>query len=423
MAGPGPGLPEHPESIGRPEVPEPPGHPGIPEPPGHPGVPEQPGCPGVPEPSRPPGGSEPPIPGERPDAADGASGSRCGWQSDLPGFASASPQVVRISLERFVRDAGAAQRAAWTRDIPWLQRKCRDLIVAENAARTYTAILEYELPLESRRTDVIVLENGVVVVLELKGKERPGQSDVDQVMAYARDLRAYHAECQDRPVHAVLVPTRAPADHRVLDGVHVVGPAGLDGLLLDLARESTAPPLAPERFLREDAYRPLPSLVAAARELFFRRPLPHIWRARAQTDPAVDRIRQIAEEAAATRTRRLLLVTGVPGSGKTLVGLRLVHDPALDGLAVPRADGLPSAPAVYLSGNGPLVEVLQHALRDAGGGGRTFVRGVRDYVRTYSGRRSRIPPEHVLVFDEAQRAFDAEEVRTRHSGTPGFQGG
>jgi len=54
-----------------------------------------------------------------------------------------------------------------------LQRECRELVAAYDAARTYTAILEYELPRESRRPDVIVLENGVVVVLELKGKAVP----------------------------------------------------------------------------------------------------------------------------------------------------------------------------------------------------------------------------------------------------------
>jgi hypothetical protein len=78
---------------------------------------------------------------------------------------------------------------------------------------------------------------------------------------------------------------------------------------------------------------------------------------------------------------------------------------------------------VFLSGNGPLVEVLQYELRGAGGGGKAFVRGVKDYVKTYSSRRDRIPDEHVLVFDEAQRAFDAELVQAKHAQTPGFSAG
>src|SRR5260221_5717593 len=127
---------------------------------------------------------------------------------------------VRVRLQEFVRDAGKAQIDAWDESIPWLQRECRELVGAYDAARSYTAILEYELPRESRRPDVIVLENGVVVVLELKGKDVPSQADIDQVFCYARDLRSYHAECADRPVHAVLVPTRAGPAHREIDGVN-----------------------------------------------------------------------------------------------------------------------------------------------------------------------------------------------------------
>lgn len=69
---------------------------------------------------------------------------------------------------------------------------------------------------------------------------------------------------------------------------------------------------------------------------------------------------------------------------------------------------------MFLSGNGPLVEVLQYEFRSAGGGGKAFVRGVKDYVKTYSRRQGLVPPEHVLVFDEAQRAFDADMVKAKH---------
>ncbi|MGA2261087.1 MAG: DNA/RNA helicase domain-containing protein [Acidobacteriota bacterium] len=136
-----------------------------------------------------------------------------------------------------------------------------------------------------------------------------------------------------------------------------------------------------------------------ARELFDSGNPRTIRPARAATDPAVDEIIRIIHDAAATRTRRLVLLTGIPGSGKTLVGLRIVYAHFLDELAVPRTNGKPTAPAIFLSGNGPLVDVLQYELRGAGGGGRSFVRGVKDYVKTYSARPGLIPPEHVLVFD------------------------
>ena len=79
----------------------------------------------------------------------------CGWNSDLPVFSSTEPRVVRLSLERFVRDASPEEKRAWAQSIPMLQRECRELMTSDGSARTYTAILEYELPLESGRRDPV----------------------------------------------------------------------------------------------------------------------------------------------------------------------------------------------------------------------------------------------------------------------------
>jgi diadenosine tetraphosphate (Ap4A) HIT family hydrolase len=116
------------------------------------------------------------------------------------------------------------------------------------------------------------------------------------------------------------------------------------------------------------------------------------------------------------------LLSGVPGAGKTLVGLQVAHARYLDELAIARKSGKETTPAVFLSGNGPLVEVLQYALKDAGGDGKTFVRGVKEYVRRYSKKPGLVPPEHLLVFDEAQRAFDAAMVAEKHKGDAGAAG-
>jgi len=277
--------------------------------------------------------------------------------------------------------------------------------------------------MESRRTDVIFLAKGSVVVLELKGKQRPSQADIDQAAAYVRDLRCYHSECSDRPVLALCVPMKARGYIGCQHDVHILGPDAVDEFVEGLPYDPKLYPVSPADFLAESAYRPLPTLVRAARELFETGDLRPIRRARAATDPSVFKIKEIIHDAAARGGRSLILLTGVPGAGKTLVGLRTVHAHYLDDLAIPRANGIPSAPAVFLSGNGPLVEVLQYELRGAGGGGKTFIRAVKDYVKRYSSRPGLIPPEHVLIFDEAQRAFDAEQVQVKHADDPGFIGG
>jgi DUF2075 family protein len=96
-------------------------------------------------------------------------------------------------------------------------------------------------------------------------------------------------------------------------------------------------------------------------------------------------------EAEANSERKLILITGVPGSGKTLVGLRLVYE---------RSET--AGRGILLSGNAPLVEVLQHALES-----RAFVRDLHAFIRTY-GINGRTPAERIVVFDEAQRAWDAD---------------
>ena len=97
---------------------------------------------------------------------------RYGWQSDLETFA-VEPRVVRLRLQEFVGDASQQQIRAWEQDVPMLQRECRELTARDASAREYTAILEYELPRDFRRPDVIVLERGCVVVVELKGDLPP----------------------------------------------------------------------------------------------------------------------------------------------------------------------------------------------------------------------------------------------------------
>jgi hypothetical protein len=341
---------------------------------------------------------------------------RYGWQSDLATFTSTEHRVVRARLTDFVRNASREQIHAWDLSIPWLQRECQELTARDSAARTYTAILEYELPRDFRRPDVIVLEKGVVVVVEIKGRPFVTQAALDQVAAYARDLCAYHAACAGRRVIPVLLTQGADKQIREIDGVRVATPEALDQLLAEMS-DPGDPIISPSAFLCADAYAPLPTIVQAARDLFHGRPLPAIKRARAATDPALTRITEIACSAARSKSRHLVLLSGVPGAGKTLVGLQLVHAGWLDALAVPRAGGKPTTPAVYLSGNGPLVEVLQDALSAEGANGKTFVQAIKPYVKHHSRPGRPIPPEHLIVYDEAQRAHDAERVAYVH-GSP-----
>jgi hypothetical protein len=343
-----------------------------------------------------------------------------GWSSDLEGFRDAPAPYIRQSLIEFLKSVSPEQLRAWDLSIPPLQIEVGELIGRDPAAARYSAILEYQLPMEHRRPDVILLMGGGVLVLEIKGKGSIDLADVDQASAYARDLRAYHRECEARPVHPVLVLMNRVGRAGGTAGVEVIGPDVIDELASELDANTPPNPITRAAFLDPDAYRPLPTIVEAARELMERGELRRIRRAYAATESTLSYLTDVAHRAAASRSRHLVIVSGLPGTGKTLVGLQLAHARFLDDLAIDRGLGKPTAPAVYLSGNGPLVQVLQYELKQAGGGGAAFVRPVKAYVERYSKQRNLVPPEHVLIFDEAQRAFDPAMVAETHGGNDGL---
>ena len=340
--------------------------------------------------------------------------SSCGWHGSFQAFLKTPTDSIVSELENFVGNPSAEQMRVWQTTVETLRPQIQQILGERPTTTVSTQFLELQLAMEARRTDAILLLSGHVLVLEFKSASTVGRAAIDQVRAYARDMANYHRLCfPPRPVHAVLVP--GPSSKRSeRDGVIVTPMNGLATVVLERTRNPADPPLSGEEFLAPDAYSPMPSLVQAARELFNQKRIRDVWRAKADTDRAIEAVSEIARHAAATQTRHLVLVTGIPGSGKTLVGLRLAHASFLDDLAVERKQGKPAAPAVFLSGNGPLVQVLQYLLREAGGDGKTFVRGVKDYVSRYAGSRARTPDEHVLIFDEAQRAWDQEQVASKH---------
>ena len=335
--------------------------------------------------------------------------ARRGWDSDFSEFEAVHRSRILDSIIRSYPESSKEEEASWKRNVPTLQREVGEVVQISTDAGKFTAILEYELPMESRRADVVLLLHDGVAVVELKGKSLPSDADIDQAHAYARDLSCYHRDCHGRQVKAVLVPTGMRGKGRTERGVEICSPDELDSLITQFGPKLSES-INPKSFLSADAYRPLPSLVRAARELFLSKRPPQLWHSVANTDVAVHAAQNIASAACATGTRRLVLLTGVPGAGKTLVGLRLAHMPGLDDLA----QGDRGVPAVFLSGNGPLVDVLQYVLRSAGGNGKTFVRPIREYVKRYAGKSSLIPSEHIIIFDEAQRAHDRERVADVH---------
>lgn len=341
----------------------------------------------------------------------------CGWAGSMPVFQAASLDDVLAALDSFVRSATPEQVRAWRLSVPPLQEQCRRVLEQEIKAATYGAILEYPMPDCPKRADALLLIAGNVLVIELKGDGATDPEYLEQVADYARRLYWYHPLCGEEKVrvHSVVVSYGLSTGEARERFYTLTDIENLHAVVRRLDQPGRAEPIPIARFVAPHVCQPSPSLVQAVRRFFASHALPRIKRIDEITDGAVQRLVSEIHKAHLQRRRTLILLSGVPGAGKTYVGLRIAHERFLDDLAEPLSSGeKPTAPAVFLSGNAPLVQVLQYELRRAGGEGRVFVRGVKDFVDRYSKNKSLPPPHHVLIFDEAQRAWDESKVRVKH---------
>jgi hypothetical protein len=340
----------------------------------------------------------------------------CGWHGTLgtyrqlekTSFLQGLQQWHQLSLNETAR---SSQVVAWQESYEIIQAVLGSILLNHPAAIVWGIIFEYELPRErGRRPDVLILAGDQLIILEFKGYGEIRTAHLDQVAAYARDLKYYHEKSRGLRIYPVLVLTKAILQREKKNNVHVTSPDQLAERLAAILKSAAAPAVQLTEWINS-AYLPLPSLVDAARTLFQRKPLPQLRRANSAGIPAaLTELRNVAKTAKQNKEHHLALITGVPGAGKTLAGLQFVYEYSDEtGSAIPDA--------VFLSGNGPLVKVLQHALGDE----RIFVQGVHDFLRQYGGNRQQAPHEHVWIYDEAQRAWDAEQVlkkRGHHRSEP-----
>lgn len=341
----------------------------------------------------------------------------CGWASSFPVFQGATVDDVIGSLSAYIRDASPEQFRAWKGYIKPLQNECADVLITQPRAVSYGAVLEYLMPESSKRVDAVLLISGAVLVVELKGDGNYQPEYVEQAADYARRLYWYHSLCGEERVrvHSLLVSYGELLPDKVREFHTLTHLSRLRDAVVRFDRPTESEPIPVDKFIAPEVCQPAPSLVQAARQFFANNALPRIKRIDDVTRDAVNRVVAEIHDAYKQKRRKLVLVSGVPGAGKTFVGLQIAHESFLDDLAEVNAAGAkPTSPAVFLSGNGPLVDVLQYELKRAGGDGRVFVRGVKEFVERYSKKKSGPPPHHVLIFDEAQRAWDEHKVRTKH---------
>ena len=323
------------------------------------------------------------------------------WSGTAKELLNAPKSLIEEALNSHLKgllnmNAAGTQIDAWSEEIEILRTGFRDLAIARPDTLDWGLVLEYELPLEGgRRPDVIITVPNKILVLEFKQDPKINRAYIDQAYGYARDLAEYHSKSHHVEVIPFLVPTRAINLVREEDGVKIISPDKIAAVLSEFEAKS---PISISDWLSGE-YAPLPTLIQAARMIFQNERLPSIRRAESLgVGDAVTALQKIAKDSEDNNERTLAFVSGVPGAGKTLVGLRFVYESSTD-----------SANSIFLSGNGPLVEVLRDALK-----AKVFVRDLHSFIKTY-GITEKTSSQHIIVFDEAQRAWDAEHMGVKNS--------
>ena len=292
--------------------------------------------------------------------------TRCLYINSFSSFVRTEEEIIYSNIERnYHGDTLTTTRDAWRGEIDIMQK-----VLAPWKDEDGTILFEYDIPRLGKRIDVVLLFRGIVFCLEFKvGESRILESNLDQVLDYALDLKNFHKFSENCVIIPILVATNYSSfssviqssvyDDKVVNPV-ITGAAGLHEVISEaLLRFPNEPPIN-ERW-EISPYAPTPTIIEAARTLYESHSVEDITRHEADkvsTDATISYILGVIQKSKTNFEKSICFVTGVPGAGKTLVGLDVAVRQTYQGHDAPVKD----EGAVYLSGNGPLVAVLTEAL-------------------------------------------------------------
>lgn len=293
--------------------------------------------------------------------------NRCLYRSDFKSFIeSDSYSILGRIHDAFHGQALTTTDEAWNSEINLLQS-----VLVPWKDEDAEIIFEYDIPRLGKRIDVVLLLRGIIFCLEFKvGQKDALQSDVEQVMDYALDLKNFHRYSHDRTIVPILIPTKhrsssnsfTPSvyDDSIFNPL-ITGANGLQNLINSVLQHAKANTPGTIKDWVISPYTPTPTIIEAARSLYENHSVEDITRHEADkvtTDATIAYILDIINRSKKNREKSICFVTGVPGAGKTLVGLDVAVKQSY------QEDGTFNVDdgAVYLSGNGPLVAVLTEAL-------------------------------------------------------------
>lgn len=307
------------------------------------------------------------------------------------------------------------QKNAWRKEIDILQDQLRSV---ENGDIAF----EYTIPRMGHRIDVVCIIRGLIFLLEFKvGDSEYRKSTADQVMDYALDLKYFHELSADRYIIPISIPTEAPSVCNEVsfmeDKISNVLKCTKDniGLTISSVLSSVQDQDLSIADWINSRYAPTPTIIEAAQAMYRNHSVKDISRNDAgahNLTATTETINQIIDDCKRNHKKAICFVTGVPGAGKTLAGLNIANE---------RHNFDADEHAVFLSGNGPLVDILQAALakdRSSRAGitiaeakkeTKAFIQIIHRF-RDEALTTNNPPAEKVAIFDEAQRAWNEESL-------------
>ena len=291
---------------------------------------------------------------------------RCLYNNNFNDFYSESNDSILGKLvNNYHGEVSSASVDAWTGEIEIMKNFLSNYLSEEGQI-----IFEYDIPRLGKRIDVVLLFKGIVFCLEFKvGETKILESDVDQVFDYALDLNNFHKYSENKTIAPILIATKhnssSTSIQKSVYSDNVINPLVtgekdfpkvIETVLKTYPNESQI-----DRNWIISPYAPTPTIIEAARALYENHSVEDITRHEADkvsTDKTISYILKVIADSKANGKKSICFVTGVPGAGKTLVGLDVAIKQTYQGHDEPVKD----EGAVYLSGNGPLVAVLTEAL-------------------------------------------------------------
>jgi len=343
------------------------------------------------------------------------------YKNSIQGFKSDTNEFILghlASQHEFSLDE--KQKNSWQAQIDLLKNWLSDI--------EGTIAFEYSIPRMGKRIDCILIVQHIVFVIEFKiGSDSYDSASINQTVDYALDLKNFHSESHKVLLSPILICTKAEKEinqklvisNDKLTNIFCINGALLGVYIKDMLKNTNGKDIDASAWLNS-IYKPTPTIIEAAQALYRGHNIDEISRSDSgaiNLSETSSKIKEIIDDAKLHNKKAISFITGVPGAGKTLAGLNIANT---------WHDTENSEHAVFLSGNGPLVDILREALAredviNAKKKGSTLSKAqsiskAKSFIQNIHHFRDaaligdKPPIEHVVIFDEAQRAWTEKQT-------------